>query len=337
MTKVIFRCDGNSEIGLGHITRSLALANMIKSDFECVFLCQNPSETLRKQITEVAQLEVLRQTEKYNNEATAITQNYLQGNEIVVLDGYNFDTEYQKIIKAKGSKLVCIDDSQPFHFVADAIINHVIGINPDSYSCEKYTKLYLGIKYALLRKEFFIKEIILHNYIHSVHNVFLCIGGGGNNTILENIISELNRVGSYSIHIVIGDAFIGEKRLKKYISKQGNCTIYKNISPKVLSSLITFCDISVCTSSTISYEVIALQNLLLVGYLNNYQKKVARHLVENNLGVGIGNLSDKINFAEQMGILLKKQRIINQNQKFMFLNNTNIIKTIFFDLWKEDI
>ena len=36
--------------------------------------------------------------------------NKLTGDEIVVLDGYQFDSNYQKEIKNKESKLVCIDD-----------------------------------------------------------------------------------------------------------------------------------------------------------------------------------------------------------------------------------
>ena len=80
--------------------------------------------------------------------------NALQGNEIVVLDGYNFDTVYQTEIKSKGCKLVCIDDIHAYHFVADVVINHAPDISREQYSCESYTKLYLGTEYLLLKKLF---------------------------------------------------------------------------------------------------------------------------------------------------------------------------------------
>ena len=36
--KVYIRADGNSEIGLGHVIRSLALAEMLKDEFCCIFV-----------------------------------------------------------------------------------------------------------------------------------------------------------------------------------------------------------------------------------------------------------------------------------------------------------
>ena len=35
--KIYIRADGNSGIGLGHVIRSLALAEMLKEDFNCIF------------------------------------------------------------------------------------------------------------------------------------------------------------------------------------------------------------------------------------------------------------------------------------------------------------
>src|SRR4030095_2375161 len=89
----------------------------------------------------------------YEEEAAEWTSG-LKGDEIVVLDGYNFKTTYQQQIKSKGCKLVCIDDIHAYHFVADVVINHAPGIDAKQYSCEAYTQLYLGTKYVLLKKIF---------------------------------------------------------------------------------------------------------------------------------------------------------------------------------------
>ena len=42
---------------------------------------------------------------------------HLQGDEIVVLDNYFFTTDYQRAIKQKGCRLVCIDDMHDKHYV----------------------------------------------------------------------------------------------------------------------------------------------------------------------------------------------------------------------------
>ena len=51
--RIIFRADGNSDIGLGHVIRSLALVEMLKDNFECVFAIQEPVNALVRQIEAV--------------------------------------------------------------------------------------------------------------------------------------------------------------------------------------------------------------------------------------------------------------------------------------------
>ena len=42
--KIYFRADAGVDIGYGHFTRTLALADMLKDDFECTFytVCPTP-------------------------------------------------------------------------------------------------------------------------------------------------------------------------------------------------------------------------------------------------------------------------------------------------------
>lgn len=49
--KVYLRTDGNSEIGLGHITRSIALSQMLSDFFECVFIIKNPDDQVEDIVT----------------------------------------------------------------------------------------------------------------------------------------------------------------------------------------------------------------------------------------------------------------------------------------------
>ena len=42
--KIYFRADAGPEIGYGHYIRSLALADMLKDDFDCTMFTQTPTE-----------------------------------------------------------------------------------------------------------------------------------------------------------------------------------------------------------------------------------------------------------------------------------------------------
>ena len=47
MNKLIFRADGNAQIGLGHVMRCLALADMLQGGFSMQFALVTPSIEVR--------------------------------------------------------------------------------------------------------------------------------------------------------------------------------------------------------------------------------------------------------------------------------------------------
>ena len=51
--KVFFRADAGQSIGYGHFIRTLALADMLKDDFECVFYTQAPTEYQIEELNKV--------------------------------------------------------------------------------------------------------------------------------------------------------------------------------------------------------------------------------------------------------------------------------------------
>ncbi|MGZ5304564.1 MAG: UDP-2,4-diacetamido-2,4,6-trideoxy-beta-L-altropyranose hydrolase, partial [Bacteroidia bacterium] len=95
--KIIFRADGNSQIGLGHLIRALSLIAILKKDYDCVFAIQQPSEAIKAIIkSECEEIISLPLPENLSEEAI-----YLSGlnGDCFVLDGYHFDLDYQQILK----------------------------------------------------------------------------------------------------------------------------------------------------------------------------------------------------------------------------------------------
>ena len=147
INKIYIRVDGNSDIGLGHVTRCIALAHMLKVDYEIRFYSKFiPDSICNELFSNGIELK------KINDEASFL--NAIESRQIVVLDGYKFDTEYQRQIKSRGAKLICIDDLHDKKFYADLIINHAPGVKPENYSAQYYTQFCLGPEYALLRPVF---------------------------------------------------------------------------------------------------------------------------------------------------------------------------------------
>ena len=111
--KIYFRCDGSTEIGLGHIIRSLALADMIKDHFQISFITASNDEKI---LSLFNPFNVFSISDYYDKSDEIIELFRIVEKNCIVTDGYKFDSQYQARIIQNGNKLVCIDDIHAFHF-----------------------------------------------------------------------------------------------------------------------------------------------------------------------------------------------------------------------------
>ncbi len=277
--KVYFRADASVEIGYGHFIRLLALADMLKDDFDCVFYTVSPTEYQCGEMEKVCRYVVLNEGTKFEDFLAALT-----GEEIVVLDNYFYTTDYQRAVKEKGCKLVCIDDMHDKHYVADVVINPVLD-KCDFYDIEKYTRLCLGLEYALLRKPFVVKT----NVSNKKKNSWLIAFGGSdvdNNT--ERFLSVLNsddRVDSISV--IVGDAYRYLSSIKKY----EKATVYQNLSAEQVSAVMRWSEYAVLSASTICIEALASQCKVACGYYIDNQKDAAMYYKNTGLCIGLDNIN----------------------------------------------
>lgn len=309
-TKIIFRADANASIGYGHFTRTLALADMLKDDFDCVFVTQSPTEYQKSEVAKVcALIEVPATVAKFD-----LFLELLQGDEIVVLDNYFYDTEYQRKIKVKGCRLVCIDDRKGQRYYADVVINHVIGTQAEDIITLSPSKLLLGSDYALLRKDFI--TVMQHPSVYNPKNnqVLVAMGGTDYFNMTGKIARMLSEGTKYDINLLIGDSY----KFEKDLSIAGN--IYKNLSAKQLSNLIREQKFVVCPPSTLAYEVCAVRCPLIVGSFAENHVDVEKSFEQYHLATSCGELEnlEKETFYDLIDQTLQSatQQIDNQSEAF---------------------
>ena len=320
---IIIRADGGTSIGKGHIIRCLALADMLKNDFNITFAVQEPSESVVKSIRSVTEMIIhLPQTNDYVADAIHFTE-FLDSKDIVLLDGYHFKTDYQKAIKEKGCKLVCIDDLHAWHFVADAIINHAEGINESMYSAEKYTRFYFGLDYALLRKVF-LKHSATKK-INAIKKVFISMGAADITNLTQKFTEALLEVnGIEEIHLMLGsinpnlssiDSLIAPKESLGKKNKKVNIIKHFNISAEELAQHLTNCDVAICPASSISIESCAIGTGLVAGYSAPNQMGILEGLTKNNAVVNIGDM----NALNTLQIKVKFEELTKHPEQFNVL------------------
>src|SRR5689334_22854913 len=92
---ILFRADGNSQLGLGHIHRSIALAECLVSDFDCTLAIRAPLVGVRTLVSSFGlSLLELPDDRSYDDEVNEVAS-LASSHRMVVLDGYSFGINYQ--------------------------------------------------------------------------------------------------------------------------------------------------------------------------------------------------------------------------------------------------
>lgn len=303
--KVYFRADGNSEIGLGHVIRSLALAEMLKNDFECYFIIREPIPTLKEQIVNICVgIMELRETDNSVLEAEKLTT-LIKSGEIIVLDGYHFITAYQNEFKKKSVKVVCIDDIHAYHFVADVVINHSGGLSELNFSKEKYTAIYHGLEYALLRKPFRIaaQNRTYHNKVSE--SIFICFGGADpKNDTLDAIKKCENAKNFDKYFVVLGSAYQYRNLLEAYIQDSHlDVEVLSDLSAQAMADIMQQCNYAITPPSSVAYEYLSTGGVLFLKVIADNQANMYDYFIKEGIAFPLSSLGKvapkKSNFEKQ--------------------------------------
>jgi UDP-2,4-diacetamido-2,4,6-trideoxy-beta-L-altropyranose hydrolase len=336
--RVILRADGNSYIGLGHVIRCLSLVEILQLEYDCAFAIREPDTSLLAQIKAICS-DVIILPLCSSDEASLFFEEielFWERADLVVLDGYGFDTMYQAILKEKGVVTVCVDDTHATHFVADAVLNHGL---PDRklYSVEPYTKVYLGPKYSLLRRPF--RESASKPRSLSKGNVvFLCFGGADPMNLTTRYLGYLMAMPIWDrIHVVTGSAFQHIDDLNGLLNNTDKVKWHRNISAQALAELIVASKVAIVPGSTIALECAAVGIGLLCGYYVQNQVHIAHALCSKKMAHALLDMN-KIGFeelfvaVEEMLIPNKLEQILNTQREHFDMQLESRILTIFKEL-----
>ncbi len=326
--KIIFRANSSPETGMGHISRCLALAEMLNEKYTCSLVSNTHPATLSEEVNSVFSNTMYFEQSGENDQDF---QESLTENDIVVLDGYNFDTNYQKNIKAKGALLVCIDDLAEMHFVADAVINHAGIANMAMYSTEPYTRLYLGLDYAIIRKAFLENN---NDSSEKEYDILVLLGASQQDGLLNKILnSALNSGPDYKIAVVSNSQT--SQALWKNVT---NVEFFSRLNAAQVSRLMLRSRIGILPSSTVSIEAVACRLPFISGYLVDNQFYIYKSLESKGLAKCIGDLRtlERGELLSGIADLLSNEssshNIISNQEKALDKRSANRLIEVFDDL-----
>jgi UDP-2,4-diacetamido-2,4,6-trideoxy-beta-L-altropyranose hydrolase len=339
--KIFFRADANTQTGLGHVSRLLALSEIIKQYFRCYFITYNSASVIEQQILTVCE-EVINipSFEDISSEAEYIVQNILSPKDLFVLDGYQFTTQYQQIIRSSGVKLICIDDLHLGHFYADVVINPAGGLTPLHYEGEIYTTYKLGPEFAPLKSAFRKAAQQRRQKTDPITQIFICFGGADYHNLTEKVVKACLGLNFLTkMHAIVGSAYLHRSSIEKIANQHSErILIHQNLSAAEMVHLMRQCQLAVAPASTIAYELCMVGIGLITGLSADNQAGIAQYLTAAKCATYVGNFHQVSVEELQQCIICCDMPVVNQhltNQSLIFADNTATIQKIFQQLALE--
>jgi len=205
---ITMRADASAGIGAGHVTRCLALAQAWQDEGgQARLLCGSIPDQLRALIEDEGITIDAIEMPRGSREDALATRARLEetGAGALVLDGYDFDREYQTAVRSADIPLLIIDDdAQVGGYEADLILDPNPGAEPDRYEPRPAdTGLLLGAGYTLLRREFRTFERSGKTFAGDDGRVLVTLGGGDAHRLLRIVLRGLARTGLEHLEVTV--------------------------------------------------------------------------------------------------------------------------------------
>jgi len=298
MQQLIIRADADSEIGTGHIMRCIALAQSWRDHggkVKFITYCSN-AFLINRIIDEGFSFHQLEKSYPDPSEVCSFIE-YTPNlrikkdkNNWIVLDGYQFDPEYQTAARKTGYKVLIIDDMAHLSkYHADILINQNISGKKRIYNIDSNTTLLLGNRYVMLRKEFLQFRKQNRSKVGEVKKILLTLGGADTENVTIIVLKALSRLvqSGLKIKVVVGPVNPNLQTLKSEI-QMSNMDIEVLTSVNDMPSLISWADLAVSGGGSTCWELAFYGLPFLVIVLAKNQIDIAAGLDDAGAAKNLG-------------------------------------------------
>jgi spore coat polysaccharide biosynthesis predicted glycosyltransferase SpsG len=225
-----------------------------------------------------------------------------------VLDGYHFDPEYQHRVRQAGHPLAVIDDTAHLdHYLADVLVNQNIHAEETGYTCEPYTSLLLGPRYALLRAEFLRYREWKREIRKTARRVLVVMGGSDPENRTARVIQCLHCAGMDYLDVAcVAGADNPHARELESLARDLPLKVRLLRDPPDMPGLMAWADVAVSGAGSTCWELAFMGLPAAVTVLADNQFGVAAGLFAHGTVINLGGASDATDahIAETLGSLL---------------------------------
>jgi UDP-2,4-diacetamido-2,4,6-trideoxy-beta-L-altropyranose hydrolase len=274
---LLIRADASVAIGTGHVMRCLALAQSWQDrGGKAVFaMAESPPSVCRRLLSEGMEVVPLEIQPGGREDARWLAELARQrAANWVVVDGYHFDADYQKELKIAGLRILFIDDNaHADHYAADIVLNqnlHAQNLHADENlyaSRAPYTRLLLGSRYVLLRREFQSWRNWQRSIPASGRKILVSMGGSDPGNMTAILLPALRAISMEGLEVTViaGGSNPHVESLERTIQASGaGFRLLKDVTD--MPALMAWADVMLAAAGSICWEIcaMALPALLLV-------------------------------------------------------------------------
>jgi len=291
---LLIRADADTQIGTGHLMRCLALGQAWQdAGGRAVFLMAVETPPLEARLRSEG-MEVVRLPVQPGSTDDAIrTADFAHqvGADWVVVDGYHFGADYQRIIKDSGLRLVFIDDiGHAEHYSADLVLNQNIHAHEDLYpNREPYTRLLLGTRYVLLRREFLKWRGWKREIPEVARKVLVTMGGSDPDNVTLKVIQALQQVDMDGLEaiVVVGGSNPNHEELQAAV-QDSRFPIRLESNVTDMPELMAWADVAVSAGGSVIWEL-AFMGVPIIGLSRAEQEEVLlQRSTQSGISVNLG-------------------------------------------------
>lgn len=290
---IVFRADGNSKIGSGHIMRCLSIADAALSKGEdCCFIMASDDFSEMIDSRGYKHYELGTDYSNLESEDCISLLKELRPDSMVV-DSFSVTYQYlnnlHNYCKKSGIALIYCDDTLVFPYPCDILINYHIFASDEEYSLlyneKQKPRLLLNTMYVPLRREFQALGDCSKNSFEG--NILVSTGGADPEHITIEIIKRAREISNLSFHIVVGALNKDKEQIYEVATGYENIVIHENA---VMSKLMMKCDMAISAAGATLYELCLTQTPTITFVSSDNQIPIAEGFSSKGLMKNCGDV-----------------------------------------------
>lgn len=310
---LVIRADANSEIGIGHVTRCLSLAEAWQDrGGRVIFAMAQPLSSLQHRLrSEGFCVEVLGCVAGDSDSVRTGELCTRAAATWAVIDGNRFGRDYQHVLKQAGCRVLILDDyGTTGEYSADIVLNEDLAITPELYMRRQpYTQLLLGPSYALLRKQFREQRPQSRVFSRVATRVLVTMGGSDPENVTLAVIHALRQLGGthIDVRVIVGCGNTHLQELRRAAGKLSSRKLEIIRDVANMAEHMAWAEVAVVACGVTLWEVIYMGASVICWPRNQANEETLAILQEKKIVEALPRNADASCIADYLGSLLKSK------------------------------